>query len=322
MISLPSRYYTIQNHTPRQLDKLAVFIDRYLKTCPDAKLLSAGFYTFHPALENGLNVFCALDAEGQVRGFAPLFPAAVTEESAPTDPHHIWMILLADPEAEDELAIRELLLEQVLQRASRIIASFPPFRRTRLASDMMISQRADIAFLEQHGFEHYDGMYVMQRSSSDPVPDQSLPSELTLRHWKLESEPEQQQYLRAFNKAFPGNPKTIESLKFLLDSPMWPFGTAVAAFDLQDELIASLLVYPDESRSCGITDDVFVLPAWRGRGIAKALIAKGLHYLHDHGYAQVMLEVKQQNLPAVSVYRAMGFKIINQEVFLGRFLGP
>jgi ribosomal protein S18 acetylase RimI-like enzyme len=35
-----------------------------------------------------------------------------------------------------------------------------------------------------------------------------------------------------------------------------------------------------------------------------------------------MLEVKQQNLPAVSVYRAMGFKIINQEVFLGRFLGP
>jgi GNAT superfamily N-acetyltransferase len=310
----------IQNHNPDYLEKLAAFIERYLKACPDAKLLSAGFYTYHPAAMNGLNVFLALDAEGQVRGFAPLFPAPVTEESAPTDPHHIWMILLADPEAGDGPQIRKLLLEQVLQRASSLAAGFPSFRRTRLASDMIVSQRADIAFLEQNGFEHYDGMYVMQRSSADPVPEESLPVGLALRHWKLESEAEQQQYLRAFNTAFPGNPKTLEALKFLLDSPMWSSGTAMAAFDVQGELVASILVYPGESRSYGITDDVFVLPAWRGRGIAKALIARGLHYLHEHGFAQVTLEVKQQNLPAVSVYRAMGYKIINQEVFLGRFL--
>jgi GNAT superfamily N-acetyltransferase len=111
-------------------------------------------------------------------------------------------------------------------------------------------------------------------------------------------------------------------LKFLLDSPMWQAGTAVAAFDFQDELVASILVYPDEGRSYGITDDVFVLSPWRGRGIAKALIAKGLEFLHDHGYAQVILEVKQHNLPAVSVYQAMGYKIINQEVSLGRYLEP
>jgi len=107
MISLPSRYYTIQNHNPSQIDKLVAFIERYRTACPDAKLLSAGLYAYHPAVENGLNVFLALDAEGQVRGFAPLFPAPVSEESAPTDPHHISMILLADPEAEEELATPE-----------------------------------------------------------------------------------------------------------------------------------------------------------------------------------------------------------------------
>jgi len=186
---------------------------------------------------------------------------------------------------------------------------------------MMASQRADIAFLEQRGFEHYDGMYVMQRATAGPVPDLALPATLTLRLWKIASEAEQRQYLRSFNKAFPNNPKSLETLKFLLDSFMWQAGTAIPTFDVQDELVANILVYPDESGTYGITNDVFVLPAWRGRGIAKALIAKGLECLHDHGYAQVIQEVKQHNLPAVSVYQAMGYKIINQEVFLGRFLG-
>jgi ribosomal protein S18 acetylase RimI-like enzyme len=163
--------------------------------------------------------------------------------------------------------------------------------------------------------------YVMRRLVSDPLPDLPLPAELSMRLWKLESEVEQQQYLRAYNQAFPGNPKSLESLKFLLDSPMWQTRTSIAAFDQRDELIASILVYPDESRSYGITDDVFVLPAWRGRGIAKALIATGLAYLRQNKYDQVILEVKQHNLPAVSVYQAMGYKIINQEVFLGRILG-
>jgi ribosomal protein S18 acetylase RimI-like enzyme len=51
------------------------------------------------------------------------------------------------------------------------------------------------------------------------------------------------------------------------------------------------------------------------------LIANGLHHLHDIGFAQVILEVKQHNLPAVSVYQAMGFKITHQEVLLGRHIG-
>jgi hypothetical protein len=127
VFNMPAGHYTLQNHNPGQLENLAAFIERYLKTFPDAKLLSAGFYTYHPAVENGMNVFLALDAEGQVRGFAPLFPAPVTQESGLEDPHHIWMILLADPEAGDGQRIRELLLERVIERASSIAAGFPLF---------------------------------------------------------------------------------------------------------------------------------------------------------------------------------------------------
>jgi hypothetical protein len=130
-------HYTIQNHNPSQVDNLGALIERYLNTYPDTKLQSAEFYTYHPAVENGLNVFLALDPKGQVRGFAPLFPAPVNEQSAPADPHQIWTILLADPEAGNGLQIREILLEKVMERASGIAAGFPSFHRTRMGYNII-----------------------------------------------------------------------------------------------------------------------------------------------------------------------------------------
>jgi GNAT superfamily N-acetyltransferase len=316
---MPSQPLTLQNYTPIHLDKLAAFLERYRQACPDAKLTSAEVYTYHPALENGQNVFCVFDDHGQIRGFAPLFPAPVGDDAPPGEPHHIWMVLLADPGYEAAVQARELLLGPVLERAHILAALLPPKRPTRLACDLMISQQTDIIFLERNSFERYDGTYVMQRSCVDPIPDIPLPTELSLKHWKLTSVPEQEQYIRAYNQAFPTYPRTLEALKFFLNSPSWSDGTAIAAFDPRGELVASILVYPRE-QGFGITDDVFVLPAWRGRDIAKALIAEGLRYLRDHDFTQVILEVLQRNLPAVSVYRSMGYKMINEEVFLGRFL--
>ena len=95
------------------------------------------------------------------------------------------MILLADPEVKDGLLVRDLLLEKVMERGTAMAASFSSSRPTRLASDMMVSQQADIDYLKQKGFENYDGMYVMQRTLADPVPEQALPAELTLRYWKI-----------------------------------------------------------------------------------------------------------------------------------------
>jgi len=317
--------YTIHTHSSDNLDRLAQFILRYSKAYPDAKLMASEFYTYHPALNQGRNVLCALDAEQRIWAFAPLFPVPLPpgceerEGSAPA-PHHIWTILLADPELDEAAEVRQLLFARLLEHARGIQASFPSERPTRLASDMMASQKPDIAFLKGKGFQHYNGMYVMRRSKDSPIPGCDLPVGLTLRRWKLASELEQRQYLQAFNRCFPELPKTLEALRFLLDSPMWVNGTAVAAFDRLDNLVASILVYPNNENTYGILDDVFVLPELRGQGIAKALIAAGLRHWQSQGLQEVFLEVKKDNVPAVSVYRAMGFEIVNEEVLLGLIL--
>jgi len=94
---------------------------------------------------------------------------------------------------------------------------------------------------------------------------------------------------------------------------------AISVFTPSNDLIASILVYPPE-QGFGLTDDVFVLPAWRRRGIARFLIGEGLKYFRERDIPDMRLEVEQSNTPAVRVYTSMGYQVINEEVFLGRFL--
>jgi len=310
---------TIQNYSPDQIDQLSAFIERYRSEYPDAKLFDAGLYTYHPAAENGANAFCVYDGESLLRGFAPLFPAPVGENAGSNDPHHIWMILLADPTYEEASLVREMLLEPVFEQARILAARLPASRPTRLASDLMVSQREDIAFLEQNGFTHYDGMYMMRCELGQVVSEKlpKLSADLTLQRSKLDTESEQHQYLQAFNQCFPNHPKNLASLQFLLNSLQWGKGGIALTASYEGELIASIMTYPAESGAYAAPDNVFVLPARRGRGIAKALIAEGLRYAQAQGFGEICLEVMQDNAPAIAVYRSMGYEAVNQEVFLG-----
>jgi ribosomal protein S18 acetylase RimI-like enzyme len=309
----------IRNYQASEIENLARFFERYRGAFPDAKLAPPEYYTYHPTLAGGQNVFCALDHQEHIVGFAPVFPAPATEESEPEEPHHVWTIVLADPGAPDAGQARTLLLERVIQRAKAIKASFTP-RRVKLAADMAASQRPDIEHLLENGFERYEGMHVMSRKTQDPIPNVSIPQEITVRRSKMATEEEQKVYIRAYNSCFFELPKTLEALRFSLNSPAWAAGTAVAAFDPQGQLAGSVLAYPGEEAGWGVVDDVFVLPEWRRRGIAKRLVGEGIRYLREQGLEEVRLDVVQTNEPAISLYRSMGYVTINEEVMLGLYM--
>ena len=184
----------------------------------------------------------------------------------------------------------------------------------------MVSQKPDIDFLLNNGFELYEKQYVMRRDLTDPLLELALPENVTVRRWRMETQAEQDAYIAAFNRCFPTHPKSREDMQFFMQSPGWSVGTAIAAFDTDDNLIASVLSYWNPETRHGITDDVFVLPEWRGRGLAKYLVNAGLAYQREHGLPQAILEVLASNPPALSVYRATGHTIINEEVLLGRYI--
>lgn len=52
---------------------------------------------------------------------------------------------------------------------------------------------------------------------------------------------------------------------------------------------------------------IAVLPAKRKQGIAKALMEFSLSSLHLCGVDKIFLEVREDNIPAIKLYRNMGF---------------
>lgn len=52
---------------------------------------------------------------------------------------------------------------------------------------------------------------------------------------------------------------------------------------------------------------IAVAPSWRGRGLARAMMAEALVYFRSRLVARVRLEVRPDNAPAIKVYEDCGF---------------
>lgn len=59
-------------------------------------------------------------------------------------------------------------------------------------------------------------------------------------------------------------------------------------------------------------DDISVDPAYHGRGIGKALVCGVAARLAELGEKEMSLDVRACNLPAVEMYRALGFEIVRK----------
>lgn len=65
---------------------------------------------------------------------------------------------------------------------------------------------------------------------------------------------------------------------------------------------------PNHGRAIGHVKDLAVSPARRGEGIATGLLSRALSTLARQGVDWVKLEVREDNEPALSLYRSFGFE--------------
>ncbi len=70
-------------------------------------------------------------------------------------------------------------------------------------------------------------------------------------------------------------------------------------------IVAAALVCLDEGRP--LLARAYTVPAWRNRGVARALIQLSMNALLDRGESTLALFVKVGNVPAEHLYLSMGF---------------
>ncbi len=58
--------------------------------------------------------------------------------------------------------------------------------------------------------------------------------------------------------------------------------------------------------------DLAVLPAFRRRGIGRALLCRLIEQLHQQGVQTLLLDVRQSNTAAQALYRQLGFEAVGQ----------
>jgi len=77
-------------------------------------------------------------------------------------------------------------------------------------------------------------------------------------------------------------------------------------------LIGLVAAYCNMPPSAFITS-VSVLPPWQGRGVARELMRQCLLQVRRAGLATAMLEVSPRASAAISLYRALGFRLAMQD---------
>jgi mycothiol synthase len=191
-------------------------------------------------------------------------------------------------------------------------------------------ERGTIALLEHDRYGQVRTVFDMIRPDLEALPDPTLPA-------GIETRPARRQdalaILRAANEAMRDHwgwaPRSDARLMASLDHPLmgqleiWQVAWEGA------QVVGGVLgfIHPEENqeygRRRGYTERIFTRRAWRGRGIATALIARTLRLLADRGMTEAALSVDADNLSgALRLYESVGFRTVHRAFIYERPLDP
>jgi GNAT superfamily N-acetyltransferase len=157
-----------------------------------------------------------------------------------------------------------------------------------------------------------------------PIRDLNLPSDLN---------PLAEMVVQTFQ--YPENPNwsvQTDEKDLILDgirniSRIWPLVNLAGKFSpqLQDifrgcvweedgKLVGTTIVQRRGSSSGWIVGTVGVLPGYRRRGIAKECVVRAVEIIREHGGEKATLSVIDGNVPALELYKSVGFEIFSGDV--------
>lgn len=171
------------------------------------------------------------------------------------------------------------------------------------------------AIADKLGYARIRYGFAMRRSLGEPVPEAPLPDGIELRPVR----PEDHRRIfdadvEAFLDHFEPRTRTDDDFRYMFTAPNVDTSMWQVAWE-GDEVVGCVMnqINPEENARIGLQigwlEHVSVRRAWRGRGVATALIAASLRLLREHGMAIAALGVDGENLTgALRLYEGLGFR--------------
>jgi mycothiol synthase len=250
------------------------------------------------------------EANGAMVGFAR------TEWVDTTDggrEHRIWGEV---DRAWRRRGIGTALLAANIARSQEVAASHDTDRPRFLGSFAADTEVGCRALLAKAGFSEVRWFFHMVRPNLLDIPDRPLPQGIEIR--PVTAADARQVFdadVEAFLDHWGGFDASDESFQNWIDSPDFDPSIWVVAFD-GPEVAGAVInnVHTAENQALGMNrgwlDSVFTRRPWRGKGLARALVARSLEVLAARGVETAILGVDADNpTGALGVYTDNGFVV-------------
>ena len=178
-----------------------------------------------------------------------------------------------------------------------------------------------IALLQRNGFEQTPLQTVqMVRPLSDPLPNPHLPPGFFFRSVTGESEVDA--LVELHRAAFGTDEMTREYRLAMMQTPGCDPALDLLVADPLGRLAAFCVcrIDPESGGSEGFTDPVGTAPAFRGKGLARALLLEGLRRLKARGVHTVRLDTASGNPAMLAAARSAGFDVERTKLWFSKHL--
>lgn len=219
--------------------------------------------------------------------------------------------------------IGRALLAWLEQRQRAVAAALPAGAGHQLHVFVTETEQARAALLRSAGYTVARHFFTMVRAGlqTRPIADGPLPPGLELRpvlpqHYRAIWEAHGRAFANNWGHVPPreGDYEAWLADKALFQPQLWQVAWDSATGQVAGQVRASLSEHNRQfNRARGRTDFIGVDPAWRRRGLARALILASLRAQREAGMAESALEVDSANADgATRVYQACGFEVVKR----------
>lgn len=288
--------YTIRNYCSDDAEKIGSF----------DKVAELGYRykgDFKPA-----NIFCAVNSENEILGAADLEPhiswTPIDKECQNTDYiYRLGVNIRINPAYTADKSLRSCLMDALLTRAEEIKNDYPG-KKIRVIKYISSDNNDEMDFFLSKGFVAYRTSLVMKRDLTEEIKQCPCGSDFRIVNWKLESDEELRCYVETDAKCSNGAAWNFDTVSWMRYAPEW---ATFAAFS-GDKFLGGVMTYLiTEERSA--TENIFVLPEWRRKGVAKAFITEALKHLKEKGKTMATLCADGDNKPAINLYKSLGYRM-------------